>query len=47
LPDELFIVHELPSVDQAVTFANDPRFGAAMERAGITSTPPIEIFERV
>jgi quinol monooxygenase YgiN len=45
--NDVFITHEFPSVDQAVAFSNDPEFGAAMQRAGVTSAPRIEIFESV
>ena len=43
--NDVFITHEFPSVAQAVAFSNDPNFGAAMQRAGVTSAPRIEIFE--
>lgn len=45
--NDLFITHEFPSVEQAGAFAEDPTFAAAMQRAGVTSQPRIEIFERV
>jgi hypothetical protein len=45
--NDVFITHEFPSVAQAAAFADDPNFGAAMKRAGVTSAPRIEIFESV
>ena len=45
--NDVFITHEFPSVDQAAAFTSDPDFGAAMQRAGVTSAPRIEIFESV
>jgi quinol monooxygenase YgiN len=45
--NDLFITHEFPSVADAEAFASDPDFGAAMQRAGVTSAPRIEIFESV
>ncbi len=45
--NDLFITHEFPTVEQAGAFAQDPSFAAAMQRAGVTSPPRIEIFERV
>ncbi len=41
------IFDEFPTVDQATAFTNDAKFGAAMQRAGVTSAPRIEIFESV
>ncbi|MDQ1426222.1 MAG: hypothetical protein QOD72_3720 [Acidimicrobiaceae bacterium] len=43
--NDVMITHEFPAVDQAVAFTNDANFGAAMQRAGVTSAPRIEIFE--
>ena len=45
--NDLFITHVFPSTEQAGAFAEDPEFGAAMQRAGVTSAPRIEIFESV
>ena len=45
--NDIFITHEFPSVAQANAFAGDPNFAAAMQRAGVTSAPRIEIFESV
>ena len=44
---DLFITHDFPTVEQAEGFAADADFGAAMQRAGVTSPPRIEIFEDV
>ncbi len=45
--NDVFITHEFPSVAQAEAFTNDAKFGAAMQRAGVTSAPRIEIFQSV
>lgn len=45
--NDLFITHDFPTVQQAEGFAADADFGAAMQRAGVTSPPRIEIFEVV
>jgi quinol monooxygenase YgiN len=45
--NDVFITHEFPSVDQAQAFTQDAKFGAAMQRAGVTSAPRIEIFQSV
>ena len=45
--NDLYITHEFPSVDAAAAFAGDPDFAAAMQRAGVTSAPRIEIFESI
>jgi hypothetical protein len=45
--NDLFITHDFPSVDQATGFASDPRLATAMQSAGVTSVPRIEIFEVV
>jgi uncharacterized protein (DUF1330 family) len=45
--NDLFITHEFPTVADAAAFAADPEFAAAMQRAGVTSAPRIEIFENV
>lgn len=42
--NDLFITHEFASVADANGFAGDPDFKAAMQRAGVTSAPRIEIF---
>lgn len=46
-PNDVFATHDFPSVSQAEAFAGDPALAAAMQRAGVTSAPRIEIFERV
>jgi hypothetical protein len=40
-------VHNFPTVAQAEAFADDPRLKAAMERAGVSGAPRIEIYEDV
>jgi hypothetical protein len=45
--NDLFITHVFPTAEQAGAFTEDPEFGAAMQRAGVTSAPRIEIFESV
>lgn len=45
--NDVFITHEFPSVGQAEAFTTDPDFGAAMQRAGVSSAPRIEIFQSV
>ncbi len=44
-PNDVAATHEFPTVAQAEAFANDPAFKDAMEKAGLTSPPRIEIFE--
>ena len=45
--NDLFVTHDFPSVEQATAFANDPKLASAMQKAGVTSAPRIEIFEVV
>ena len=45
--NDVFITHEFPTVEQATAFTEDPAFAAAMQRAGVTSAPRLEIFESV
>ena len=45
--NDLFITHEFPTVEDAQAFADDPDFAAAMQRAGVTSAPRIEIFQSI
>jgi quinol monooxygenase YgiN len=42
-PNSLTILHWFPSVGQAQDFATDPGLKDAMERAGVTAAPRIEI----
>ena len=44
-PNDVAATHEFPTVAQAEAFANDPAVKDAMEKAGVTSPPRIEIFE--
>jgi hypothetical protein len=43
----VFITHSFPTVEQAQAFADDPKLHEAMQRAGVTSTPNLEIFETI
>lgn len=43
--NDVLVVHDFPSVDQAQAFAADPALGEAMGRAGVAAPPRIEIFE--
>lgn len=45
--NDVFITHEFASVGQAEAFAQDAKFGAAMQRAGVTSAPRVEIVQSV
>lgn len=45
--NDVFITHEFPSVAQAQSFTTDADFQAAMQRAGVSSPPRIEIFQSV
>jgi hypothetical protein len=47
LPDDandVLVIHEFSTVDEAAGFANDPALRSAMERAGVAGPPRIEIF---
>ena len=46
-PNDLFITHEFPTVRDAQAFMDDPDFADAMQRAGVTSAPRLEIFQSV
>ncbi len=46
-PNDVVAIHEFPTVDQAMAFANDPSLKEAMGRGGVTGPPRIEIFESV
>jgi hypothetical protein len=45
--NDVFITHVFPTVEQATAFTEDADFGAAMQRAGVSGPPRIEIFESV
>jgi hypothetical protein len=50
LPDDgndLFIIHDFPTAEQAASFAHDPGLRAGMEQAGVEGAPRIEIFADV
>ncbi len=44
-PNDVMVIHEFPTVDQARGFTDDPALKEAMGRGGVTSPPRIEIFE--
>jgi len=44
---DVFITHDFPTIADAQAFLDDPDFAAAMQRAGVTSAPRIEIYESV
>ncbi len=46
-PNDVFVIHEFPTVGQAEGFAGSPELKEAMGRAGVTGAPRIEIFESV
>ncbi len=46
-PNDVFVTHDFPSVEQASAFAADPALAVAMQNARVASAPRIEIFERV
>jgi hypothetical protein len=46
-PNDVFITHEFPTVRDAQAFADDPDFADAMQRAGVTSAPRLEIFQTI
>jgi hypothetical protein len=43
--NDVLVIHEFPSVDQANAFAGDPNLRSAMDRAGVSAPPRIEIFK--
>ena len=44
-PDQLLVLHEFPTLDDARSFSGDPALGAAMARAGVVGKPTIEFYE--
>ena len=44
-PNDLLILHEFPTVEQAEAFATNPDLQSAMQQAGVVGPPRIEIFE--
>jgi uncharacterized protein (DUF1330 family) len=46
-PNNITVVMGFESAAKAETFVSDPELKAAMQRAGVTSAPRIEIFEEV
>ena len=45
--NDVVVTHELGSVSDADNFAADPELKTAMDTAGVTGAPRIEIFELV
>ncbi len=45
--NDVFILHDFPTVAQAEAFTNDPALKAGMEKAGVAGPPRIEIFESI
>lgn len=43
--NDVFVLHDFPTVAKAQAFANDPALKAGMEKAGVAGPPRIEIFE--
>ena len=46
-PNDVAVIHDFPTVDQARQFSEDPALKDGMGRAGVTGPPRIEIFESV
>lgn len=46
-PNDVFVTHDFPSVEQAEAFAHDPQLKEGMQRAGVSGPPRIEIFTSV
>ena len=44
-PNDVLVLHEFPTVEQAEAFAANPDLKAAMEASGVLGPPRIEIFE--
>ena len=44
--NDVMVVHEFPTLDQAQAFADDPALKDAMMAGGVAGPPRIEIFER-
>ena len=45
--NELFVTHDVPTAEQAGSFARDPALRDAMGRAGVEGAPRIELFTDV
>ena len=45
--NDVFVTHDFPSAADAKAFAADPALAQAMQSAGVTSAPRIEIYEIV
>ncbi len=46
-PNDVAGTHDFPTVAQAEAFAADPALREAMDRAGVTGAPRIEVFEDI
>lgn len=46
-PNNITVVHGFETVEAAIAFRDNPELKAAMQRAGVTSSPRIEIFDEV
>ena len=42
--NDVLVIHEFPTVENAQAFADDPALSSAMQRAGVAGAPRIEIF---
>ena len=45
--NDLFVIHDFPTAEQAASFAHDPALREAMGQAGVDGAPRIEIFTDV
>ena len=45
--NDVLVIHEFPTVENAQAFVDDPALGTAMQRAGVSAPPRIEIFAGV
>ena len=43
--NDVLVIHDFPTVEQAEAFAGDPDLQSAMQQAGVTGPPRVEIFE--
>ncbi len=42
--NDVVVIHDFPSFEQAEAFASDPELKSAMQRGGVAGAPRIEIF---
>ena len=45
-PNEVLVLINWPSLENAHAFANDPSLREAMEKSGVIGTPRIEFYEK-